>query len=60
MVTVKIEPKTGLLTADDTEGAISETFRSDHIPELAPLTVDDGLSRGGSSDPFAADDGDLF
>ncbi|MDQ7072442.1 MAG: penicillin-binding transpeptidase domain-containing protein [Gammaproteobacteria bacterium] len=60
MVTVKIDPKTGLLARPHTEGAIAETFRSDHIPELAPLPVDNGMYGDESNDSNPQDTGDLF
>jgi len=60
MVTVKINPKTGLLARSNIEGSVSETFRSNHIPALSPITIDDDMSGGDPSDPFTADDGNLF
>ncbi|MBL1321690.1 MAG: penicillin-binding protein 1A [Methylophaga sp.] len=60
MVTVKIDPKTGLLARANTEGAISETFRSDHIPELMPRPIDDSIGGGAYSNPYATEDSDLF
>jgi penicillin-binding protein 1A len=60
MVTVKIDPKTGLLARANTEGAISETFRNNHLPKLTPLPIDDGMSGGAYSDPSAVEDSDLF
>ncbi len=59
MVTVKIDPKTGLLARPHTQGAIAETFRNDHIPELAPLPVDNGMYDE-SNDSNLQDAGDLF
>lgn len=32
MITVKIDPNTGLLVSPDTAGAIDETFRIEHVP----------------------------
>ena len=60
MVTVKIDPKTGLLARADTENAISETFRSDFLPKLGPILIDNNDSGGGYIDPNAAEDGNLF
>ena len=60
MMTVKIDPKTGLLARDNTEGALYETFRNTHVPQLTPPVIDDGMGGGNSSDPYAEEDGDLF
>ncbi len=60
MVTVKIDPKTGLLARANTEGAIYETFRNNHLPKLSPIPIDDGMGGGDYSDPHAVRDSDLF
>jgi penicillin-binding protein 1A len=59
MVTVKIDPKTGLLARPHTQDTIAETFRSDHIPNLAPLPIDDGMYDGNNT-VNPQDTGDLF
>lgn len=57
MITVKIDPNTGLLANSDSVSAIDETFRIEHVPTemLSPsnLTLDDPLNS--SSEPV-----DLF
>ena len=37
MITVKIDPQTGLLVGADSVDAIEETFRADRLPEPAPV-----------------------
>jgi len=33
LVTVRIDPRTGLLAGSDTADAVFETFRADHVPK---------------------------
>ena len=42
LVTVKIDPDTGLLAPGDFPGAIFETFRSEHVPQQMTGTGEDG------------------
>lgn len=58
MVTVTINPKTGLQTYPDADGAIFETFRSAYIPKLAPPPANIDFGDGDSSVP--QDAGSLF
>lgn len=58
MVTVTIDPTTGLQTHPDTDGAIFEAFRSDYVPKLAPPPVNIDFGGGDSSIP--QDTADLF
>ena len=47
MVTVRIDPETGLLAGADNAAAIFETFRADHVPDTAPaLRATDGATPG--------------
>lgn len=57
MITVKIDPTTGLLARSGAEGTLSETFRSGHIPELMPLSLDEAINGG---DPYNSDNQELF
>jgi penicillin-binding protein 1A len=47
MVTVRIDPETGLLAGSDNPAAIFETFRADHVPETSSTVgAADGATTG--------------
>ncbi len=47
MVTVRIDPETGLLAGSDNPAAIFETFRADHVPEASSTVgAADGATPG--------------
>lgn len=53
MVTVRIDPQTGLLARPDTNNAIYETFRKEYVPlELTPLNGTDDAGNATETSPL--------
>lgn len=62
MVTVKINPKTGLLAHSSDSTAIDETFREEYVPKETSAGYDGaaGTAPGGNSDPYNEGGDTLF
>ncbi len=60
LVTVRIDPKTGLLAGSDSKDAIFETFRADHVPKRTAGSGDGGQSTGASGSDGAPYSGEIF
>lgn len=52
MVTVRINPKTGLVANADDPDAIFETFRADNVPNPAPANSGDGSGPAAGAEPY--------
>ncbi len=56
LVTVRIDPDSGLLAGADQRNAIFETFRAEHAPTRRATDVDDSISSGNNNTKTEQDD----